>query len=135
MSSSDLLRDQSDLFEQRIAAPEVARSEFRGAGQSARAEARAKAKRTTEDAYRRIALSLEGNGPQTRKELAESCGMGRDSINARAAELRDPKYDAYHRYPDWRLVTDGRRGGESILHLARLRPLLARPLTPEETAP
>lgn len=122
----------------RISSPEVARpvaqGAMLGAGQSARADARAKAKRTTEDAYRRIALSLEGHGPQTRKELAETTGMPVNTVNARIAEMREMfawwMAEESHRpqpspAPEFGVYTEGRRNGESIVHLARLRRLLA----------
>lgn len=112
----------------------VSRSAMPGAGQAARADARARAKRTTEDAYRCIAQSIEAHGPQTRKELEVSCGMPVNTINARVAELRDAEQTP--EYPDWRLLTDGRRDGQSIVHLARLHhPAPAPPTVPSPEDP
>ena len=87
-----------------------------GAGHLARAEARERSRHGSEDAYRLIAQSLEGHGPQTRKELAASTGLNVNTINGRVAELREPEAPA-----DWRVYTEGRRNGESIVHLHRLR--------------
>lgn len=86
-----------------------------GAGQLARMEARERAARGTEDAYRRIVEALEQHGPMTRKELAEATGMPTGTINGRIAEMRMlPAGDAA------RVVTHGRRNGESVCHLERL---------------
>lgn len=104
-----------------------------GAGQAARAAARGLARPTTEDAYRRIARSLEVHGPQTRRELEVSCGMPVNTINARVAELRDPEQTP--EYADWRLVTDGRREGQGIVHLARLHRRPPAPPTAPPPAP
>lgn len=115
------------LAVQRSASPEVARpvatAVLRGAGQTARAEARERASHTTEDAYRTIALSLEGHGPQTRKELATTTGMNVNTINARISEMRDMCLYRWRHTPEheqYAVYTEGRRGGESIVHLARL---------------
>ena len=82
-----------------------------GAGQVARQEARAR--QGLEASYRRIALALEGLGPMTRSEIAAATGIPVNGINPRISEMR-ARTDAY------RVVTDGRRGGESIVHLARI---------------
>ena len=102
-------RDQTeglDLFRP------VATVEMPGAGQQARREARGR--QGLEASYRRIALALEGHGPSTRSELAQLTGMPVNSINARVSELRG-------RTDSLKVVTEGRRNGEGIVHLARLR--------------
>lgn len=117
------------LFAQREAAPEVARpvptAHAPGAGQQARTEARASARSRIAETYRRIALSLEGHGPQTRKELAETTGENVNTINARVSEMRGflTAWQVCGRVgpvPEFACHTDGRRGGESVVHLSRL---------------
>lgn len=89
------------------------RMEAPGAGQSARRAARGR--QSLEASYRRIALALEAypNG-LTRSEIAGTLGMPANSVNPRVSEMRA-------RTDEYRVVTDGRRGGESVCHLARLR--------------
>ena len=83
----------------------VSTASMPGAGQQSRDEARERATRGSADAYRRI-LDALATGGMTRKELAEATGLQRDSVNGRVAELRD----------QGRVYTEGRRGGESIVH-------------------
>lgn len=112
------------LANQREVSPEVARPVarvvVRGAGQTARAEARERASHTTEDTYRMIARVLEGHGPMTRKELAETTGLATGTINARVSEMRGFRTNAAIEVYDWWVYTEGRRNGESIVHLSRL---------------
>ena len=77
-----------------------------GAGQVSRDEARERATRGSADAYARI-LDALATGGMTRKELAEATGLQRDSVNGRVSELRD----------QGRVYTEGRRNGESVVHL------------------
>ena len=84
-----------------------------GAGQAARESARARQTQGTKNsAYRILAMALEGVGPSTRQELADITGMPVNTVNARISEMRA-------RTDEYRVVTDGRRGSESICHLAR----------------
>ena len=110
---------------QRVAAPDVAHEARRapvahveGSGQKARKAARPDA--PTSAARRHIlALLLEAHGPLTRSEMAALTGWPKDSINGRVAEARA--------LPDGhedKMFTEGHKGGESLVHLARLRPLV-----------
>lgn len=84
-----------------------------GSGQKARKAARPDA--PTSAARRHIlALLLEAHGPLTRSEMARLTGWPKDSCNGRVAEARN--------LPDGhedKMLTDGSRGGESLVHLAR----------------
>lgn len=109
--------DLGPLFAQRVASPEVARAAMPGAGQRARSEARERSRRGSWAAYNMIGDALAVHGPQTRKELAVATGLCINTINGRVSELRElPVTDPY------RVHTDGRRNGESIVHLSRLTP-------------
>ena len=90
-----------DLFAPRT----VSTAAMPGAGQVSRDEARERATRGSADAYARI-LDALATGGMTRKELAEATGLQRDSVNGRVSELRD----------QGRVYTEGRRGGESVVH-------------------
>ncbi len=118
MTASDIIGtvNYGPLFAQREAAPEVSRSEMRGAGQEARRIAREQhSHRTREDAYVTLATALEAYpSGLTRKELATITAMLCNTVNGRVAEMR-ARTDAL------RVVTEGRRNGESIVLLARLR--------------
>ena len=84
-----------------------------GSGQKARKAARP-GKATSAAKRHVLALLLEANGPMTRKEMAAATGWLRDSVNGRTREaclLPDGHED--------KLLTDGHRGGESLVHLAR----------------
>ena len=84
-----------------------------GAGQAARKAARPDA--STSAAKRHIlALLLEAHGPLTRSEMARLTGWPKDSCNGRVAEARNLPVG----HED-RMVTDGSKGGESPVHLAR----------------
>ena len=123
MTASDIIGTAPDqtadlpmFAAQRLASPEVAKAEFRGAGAEARRIAREQhSHRTREDAYVTLATALEGVGPSTRKELASITAMPVNTVNARISEMR-ARTDAL------RVVTEGRRNGESVCLLARLRP-------------
>ena len=88
-----------------------------GSGQKARKAARP-GKATSAAKRHLIATVLEAHGPMTRSEIAARTGMGKDSVNGRVAEARA--------LPDGhedKLLTDGSRGGESLVHLARCHSL------------
>ena len=88
-----------------------------GSGQKARKAARP-GKATSAAKRHLIATVLEAFGPLTRSEIAARTGMGKDSVNGRVAEARA--------LPDGhedKLLTDGHRGGESLVHLARCHSL------------
>ena len=114
--------DGLSLFDaQRVAAPDVAHEVRRaptvhleGSGQKARKAARPGA--STSAAKRHmLALLLEAHaGPMTRKEMAAATGWLRDTVNARVSEARN--LPAGH---EDKMVTDGRREGESLVHLSR----------------
>ena len=88
-----------------------------GAGQSARKAARP-GKATSAAKRHVLALLIEANGPMTRKEMAAATGWLRDSVNGRTREacLLPPSHED-------RMLTDGKRGGESLVHLARCHSL------------
>ena len=109
------------LFDaQRVAAPDVAHEARRapvahveGSGQKARKAARPDAP-TSAAKRHTLALLLEAHGPLTRSEMARHTGWPKDSCNGRVAEARN--------LPDGhedKMLTDGRREGESLVHLAR----------------
>ena len=113
--------DGLSLFDaQRVAAPDVAHevrrvpvAHLEGAGQKARKAARPG--HATSAAKRHIlALLLEAHGPLTRSEMARLTGWPKDSCNGRVAEARN--LPAGH---EDKMVTDGRREGESLVHLSR----------------
>ena len=84
-----------------------------GAGQGSRRIARERQTQGTKNsAYRVLSMALEGVGPSTRQELADITGMPVNTVNARISEMRA-------RTDEYRVITDGRRGSESICHLAR----------------
>ena len=102
------------LWAQREASPEVARAVVLGAGQAARKAARP-GKATSAAKVHTLALLIEAHGPLTRSEMAERTGWKKDSCNGRVAEgraLPDGHED--------KMLTDGHRGGESLVHLQRL---------------
>ena len=84
-----------------------------GAGQSARKAARPDASTSAANRHT-LALLLEAHGPLTRSEMARLTGWPKDSCNGRVAEARNLPVG----HAD-RMLTDGRREGESLVHLAR----------------
>lgn len=82
-----------------------------GAGQAARSEAREAV--DTSEGRQRCIHALEGSGGLTRTEIAAVTGMPVNSVNARIAELRDAA--RWGGLPQ--VVTQGRRGSESVCHM------------------
>ena len=112
----DLARRQRGVTDLPMFSP-VPSVVVKGAGQSARKAARP-GKATSAAKRHVLALLLEANGPMTRKEMAAATGWLRDSVNGRTREaclLPDGHED--------KLLTDGHRGGESLVHLARCHSL------------
>ena len=58
------------------------------------------------DQEQRVLNALLAHGPQTRKELVESAGLGENTINARANKLLEKKL----------VHEDGKRDKRAILH-------------------
>ena len=88
-----------------------------GSGQKARKAARP-GKATSAAKRHLIATVLEAHGPLTRSEISRAAGMPVNTVNARVSEAR-----ALPVGHEDRVVTDGRRNGESIVHLARCHSL------------
>lgn len=105
------------LWAQREGSPEVARAVVLGAGQAARRAARARGHAKLERTYATLCLALAASPDGlTRKELAHATAIPVNTVNARIAELRGmPEGDKR------RVITHGRRNGESIVYLASLR--------------
>ena len=104
---------------QRVAAPDVAHEARRapvahleGAGQKARKAARSRQNISAAYNTLGLALALHPEG-LTRKELASLTAMNVNGVNARISEMR-AMTDKY------RVVTDGRRDGQSVCHLAKV---------------
>lgn len=104
-----------------------------GAGQRARAEAREKAEPASAGTRARILATLEAHSTGlTRHELHELTGLPLNTINARVAELRDPRRYAGQPAPVYtegtrtRVVTDdtgrARSMTESVCHARSVRP-------------
>ena len=123
MTRSDIIGTQplGPLFDavdaQRELSPEVSRAEMPGSGQAARREARERAHAKLDATYARIVEVLTAYPlGLTRQEMAEMLAMPCNTVNPRISELRAlPDDDAR------RCITEGRRHGESIVRLARLR--------------
>lgn len=96
--------------------PPLPPAHYPGAGQRCREDARTRAQPTSADRRHTLALLIEAHGPLTRQEMADHAGWPKDSVNGRVAEAR--QLPEGH---EDRMVTEGSRDGQSLVHLCRLR--------------